>query len=446
MSLPRYQKFVAAAVVGLLLQGCHSSFHAIVEESDARQRKTAGHACDPDSGVDVLSGSSPFNSACGHPSIHLQGPEASSILLNSQSELEDSKPAASSTFLNSQSESGSGFAVQPVPQVRRSRLRHGYNDRLALAQPSRALLEQNYEKQLTLVRSLRARLRRERQKNLPLERTLHVRLKPVRQEKPVAAARKKLCFDALHEVQTVEQGPVQCLTQFGDSALERESMEEKACRSQLLSQAFGAQEWEHYFGKVGAEPPLPADIVEILYSNCPFWPGNQVKDTHLLVLIPSTVNGVPFTLNLLGHLIQNPKRGGYKTQYRDYCCDVHQHFGNQSPRSPYWVLVTRNVLPDSRYKTCAQHEEFVAVQSRRTGAPYKIPRVLEISTAILSYYVRSGERLYTHEPRTYTRCQEMVPCFTDASIFVGGFSSGGLYISDDFVINVSYGVSSVLRF
>ncbi|MCU0317886.1 MAG: hypothetical protein MUC61_00905 [Amoebophilaceae bacterium] len=206
------------------------------------------------------------------------------------------------------------------------------------------------------------------------------------------------------------------------------------------------KEWEHYFGKVGVEPPLPTDIARTLHNSCPFWPEKKIKDTHLLVLIPSTVDGKPFTLNLLRDLIQSPGRVGYRTQYRDYDYDVQQIFGNQYPRSSYWVLVTRDVLPDSRFKTCIQQEELVATQARRTEMPYKMPRVLEMATAILSNYTRSGERLYADTPWTYTRCQEMIPCFTDASVFVGGFSSGGLSISDDFVPNRNYGVSSLLRY
>ena len=54
---------------------------------------------------------------------------------------------------------------------------------------------------------------------------------------------------------------------------------------------FGAQEWRQYFGEVGVAPRLPLDMVEILHSPCPFWPGKTVKDTHLLVLIPARVAG-----------------------------------------------------------------------------------------------------------------------------------------------------------
>ncbi len=41
--------------------------------------------------------------------------------------------------------------------------------------------------------------------------------------------------------------------------------------------AFGKAEWAKYFGDVGVEPPLPADINAILSAPCPFWSGKKVK-------------------------------------------------------------------------------------------------------------------------------------------------------------------------
>jgi hypothetical protein len=81
----------------------------------------------------------------------------------------------------------------------------------------------------------------------------------------------------------------------------------------LLSlKTLGEVEWKYYFGDVGPAPDLPSNMGAILDSTCPFWPGKKVRDTHLLVLIPATVNGEPFTLNLLGELIQRPSNGGIR--------------------------------------------------------------------------------------------------------------------------------------
>ena len=86
--------------------------------------------------------------------------------------------------------------------------------------------------------------------------------------------------------------------------------------SSLGDAVIDALVWERYFGEVGVFPALPADIAEILSSPCPFWEGKQVRDTHLLALIPSRVGGKALTLDYLGELIQSPKGGGHETEYR----------------------------------------------------------------------------------------------------------------------------------
>lgn len=75
---------------------------------------------------------------------------------------------------------------------------------------------------------------------------------------------------------------------------------------------FRKADWERYFGNVATEPPLPINIEHILNSSCPFWTGKKVSDTHLLVLIPKTIEGRSFNLNTLEELIQNPREGGKK--------------------------------------------------------------------------------------------------------------------------------------
>ena len=126
------------------------------------------------------------------------------------------------------------------------------------------------------------------------------------------------------------------------------------------SAVFGAQAWGRYFGAVGEAPSLPSDIDEILDGPCPFWPGQAVKDTHLLVLIPSTVAGAAFTLNLLEELTQNPRGGGHSTQYFLYDDEVQRSLGEEYPSSSYWILLTRDVLPGSIGKTYAAHQALIA--------------------------------------------------------------------------------------
>ena len=213
---------------------------------------------------------------------------------------------------------------------------------------------------------------------------------------------------------------------------------------------FGVRAWRQYFGEVGEEPLLPSDVDEILGSPCPFWPGKIVRDTHLLVLIPATVDDMSFNLNLLGELVRIPKERGYPTGCSHYPSDVQGQFGVQSPTRSYWVLMTRDVLEGSRSKSYVAQKTLVAAHAKRTGLPYELPGILEAATVILSHYVRSGERLYADAPWTYMRCKELAVWNNGSKcpITVGCFSCGGLDVRSDGSSHSSLyrGVSSLREF
>ena len=205
----------------------------------------------------------------------------------------------------------------------------------------------------------------------------------------------------------------------------------------------GKMLWERYYGHVGSEPSLPSNIEEIMDSPCPFWEGKKVKDTHLLVLIPSHVAGKPLTLDYLVKLIERPQEEGYETrchsrEYRD------ARIGSQSPDSSYWVLMTRDVLPGSRNKSYEDQCALVADHANCTGLGYEVPRALEAVVVMLLHHVRSGERLYSDNSSTYTRCQESAE---GCQLMMGGFSSKGFYFN--FNCNDSFralGVAGLRKF
>ena len=202
----------------------------------------------------------------------------------------------------------------------------------------------------------------------------------------------------------------------------------------------GKPDWERYYGAVGEEPSLPDGLEAIMDSDCPFWPGNKVRDTHMLVLIPEQVADKPLTLAYLGELIKSPKGGGYGTKYRDYYAG---DIGSQSPDSSYWVLMTRDVLPGSRWKSYADQCALVSDHANRTGLPYEVPGALEAAVVMLLHHARSGERLYSDNPLTYTRCREKIMSYP---VVVGGFSSGGLSVNDDCYDNLNSGVAGLRKF
>jgi len=187
--------------------------------------------------------------------------------------------------------------------------------------------------------------------------------------------------------------------------------------------ALGARVWYEHFGSVGVEPPLPATINELLKTPCPFWSGKRVQETHMLVLIPATVNGKALTLDSLEELIQKPKKG-HATRYSYYWDALQKEFGKQSPLSFYWVLMTKDVVEGTRNKSYGDQCALVAEYSA-----YGVPTLLEAAAGVLMHHVKNGERLYSDSPWTYTRCQEKV-AGVGFQCVVGGFAGAGLHFSD----------------
>ena len=212
--------------------------------------------------------------------------------------------------------------------------------------------------------------------------------------------------------------------------------------SPLPALAFGPESWREHFGvAVGNVPSLPPDIDQILDHPCPFWPRKKVRETHLLVLIPSKIDGVPYTLDKLGELIRL-RFSDTAARYRYYDADTKNQLGFVSPPASCWVLLTRDVIPDSRCKPYGVQKEQAVHHAARTGLSYRLPSSLEASTTVLAHYVRSGERLFADAPLTYTRCQDLVT-YEGAHypVVVGGFESSGLSIHYDyysFPCGVSY--------
>ena len=208
---------------------------------------------------------------------------------------------------------------------------------------------------------------------------------------------------------------------------------------QLPAIAFGKAKWATYFGDIGQEPPLPPDIHQILTSNCPFWSNKKVEDTHMLVLIPSTVNGKPLTVTSLGELVKAPKQGSpskysglYLGEYKDPAV----------PKS-YWVLMTKDVLEGTRSKSYSDHRKIVAGFQQKTGIPYEVPHIIEATVCLFMIHANTGTRLYPDKPATYTSCQEAYD--SNYPLVAGYFAAAGLNVDRSFGSS-DVGVAGVRKF
>ena len=195
----------------------------------------------------------------------------------------------------------------------------------------------------------------------------------------------------------------------------------------IVEDCLERKEWEVVFGEVGDVPSLPSDIEQILNSDCPYFEGKKIKETHLLTLIPKTVNKKPLTLRSLGNL-----RGTTKYDV----LNVEKH-ADTPVKKPYWVLVTKDVIPSSRNKNFKEQQSLVAIN-------YSIPKAIEVAVTILLHQAKTGESLYSDNPLTYTLCEEKVGAY---QICVGSMGKAGLRIFYfDNSTQESVGIASLRKF
>ncbi len=230
---------------------------------------------------------------------------------------------------------------------------------------------------------------------------------------------------------------------------------------------FGAHAWQQYLGaEVGADPPLPAHLQSIMEGACPFFAEKRICDTHLLVLIPSTLKGQSLSLNLLGSYYRG-KFPRNASGYRTYSPLVKAQYGTQKPiTDPYWLLITRDIIPESM--NLAYPDQLALLESGEhthlqpaiyQSMGYVPPLALEVTIAALAHYAhtshpvrawcpcltkkptREGDYLL---PTAYTNCHpdQLIahPEDLESPIAVGGFSSAGLAVRSQRPVAESCGI------
>jgi hypothetical protein len=228
----------------------------------------------------------------------------------------------------------------------------------------------------------------------------------------------------------------------------------KKCREVLWNSitpkiAFGKEQWEKYFGDVGKEPPLPKDIHKILKSPCPFFsgktipffPGKTVEETHMLVLIPETINGKPLNLNTLYELIKTPKEGHAIEKSWHLFSTSEQ--GNQATPQSHWALMTKDVIKESRNKSYMLQQDLIAEFNKRTGMNYEVPNALDASICVIMHYVSSKQFLFH---KSFIHCQEKF--FSEEKEYQAalGFLERGLNIFGNDKVLDTIGVAPLRKF
>jgi ankyrin repeat protein len=208
---------------------------------------------------------------------------------------------------------------------------------------------------------------------------------------------------------------------------------EPQIRSLMGDNYIGPAEWEELFGESLSEvPAYPADIVATLESPCPFKRGQTVAQTHILFILPSQVKGRNLSILEWREIMNNKE---HRSQYQDgkfYVQDWYdkEPFAKKSLSRAEWVLMPKEMVPNSTSKTYAEQEQEIAKYSG-----YKRIDSLRQVSGIMLYNLRVGTKLYGEDYKVngslpYVRCEDAA---SDGSrVGIGRFDADGFYVRYNF--------------
>ena len=197
----------------------------------------------------------------------------------------------------------------------------------------------------------------------------------------------------------------------------------------------GAASWKVGFGvDVGLVPPIPKEVTQsLLESPCPLHPGQKIKDTHILMLVPKTVNGEAYTALKLDKLCAERKGTGDNLIYDGAGADWVKvwkslDWANLPQAQSEWVLLPKSdpdpkVSPGKHFRNkdiAAQrkvHEEHYS--------EYREVKALVVMTMALLNDVVNGE------PRILDGCNHLrciEPNASGGRVCVGDFGARGLWV------------------
>jgi hypothetical protein len=202
----------------------------------------------------------------------------------------------------------------------------------------------------------------------------------------------------------------------------------------LLGKNFlGAEAWTSQGIDVGEAPPIPSSITrELLESECPLHRGEKIKDTHLLVLVPKSVNGKPYTALELDKLCAKRKGSGDKLIYdgKEWANTWKSQPWASTPQSESeWLLIPKSD-PDPQKVSKEKHFRNKNIAAQQTVhdthyPDYREVKAVELMTAALLHDLVNGERLLPD----YLRCQERNA--SGGRVCVGNFVASGLRVVVD---------------
>lgn len=185
--------------------------------------------------------------------------------------------------------------------------------------------------------------------------------------------------------------------------------------------AIGKEQWG-LFGNVGKVPALPPEIHQILKSPCPFFPGKIVEQTHVLALIPETLDGKSMTLSRLGYLMIRHGKMGYHPIGRSVLNAYDKPF-----ETSHWILMTDRVLKGTEVAIFEEPKGFYPHEKILWRYPgYQVPKLAQAVVAIFMENVNNNVMRFGYSMHTF--CQE-TRFFSHLSVCVN-IRNEGLHVDD----------------
>ena len=214
------------------------------------------------------------------------------------------------------------------------------------------------------------------------------------------------------------------------TALTAQEFVDTQVAKELGKNFLGAAQWKEAFGvKVGAVPPIPNSITKaLLNSDCPIEPGKLIKDTHVLMLIPKSVDGEPYSALKLDELCSKSKVSGNKLIYDGGSSWKGQSWASTEQAASEWVLIPKGdpdpakVATDKHFRSTDIAAQDVVLRDHYKE--YREVKTLEVMTMALLYDLTHKERLLPD----YVRCEEANA--SGGRVCVGVFNANGLRVCD----------------
>lgn len=191
---------------------------------------------------------------------------------------------------------------------------------------------------------------------------------------------------------------------------------------------FGKELWDKYLGQVD-DVPLPSELIQLLDTEIILLNGEHTgkkwKDQFMLFLFPEKVGGQPLTMNRFRELVQHPQNDGHAVNYNYVYHPILQEHGNTAVERSAWVLLSKDVIEESR--SLPYFQQLALVEAI---PDCEVPDFLAAQVGIATHFIDTRERLYGQKPWTYTRCKETTLVENQRyQIAVGGFGAAGLVVN-----------------